>query len=160
MLAAIVPVALAVIGDASLLDERIVSALLLTTPGGTTMPAASLLGSLATALPLADLETRVALFSALPAAAATFAVTETTAASSFAGPRWGAALIVLALGTMVGVALHGAPFEVAFVVLAVDLALRRPSVTHRGLSALAAIVALWAALATSAPSPQPGCSAE
>lgn len=145
MLAAIVPLALAVLGDALLLDERIVSALLLTTPGGTTMPAASLLGSLATALPLADLETRVALFSALPAAVATFAVTETTAASSFAGPRWGAALIVLALGTMVGVALHGAPVEVAFVVLAVDLALRRPTMTHRGLSALAAIVALWAA---------------
>jgi len=145
VLAAIVPLALAVLGDVAALDERVVSALLLGTPGGTTMPAASLLGSLATALPLADLETRISLFSALPAALATFVVTDTTATASFAGPRWGAALIVLALGTMVGVALHGAPFEVAFVVLAVDLALRRPSSAQRGLTVLAAVIALWAA---------------
>lgn len=142
MLAALVPLALATLADPVLLDERIVSALMIGTPGGTTLPFGALAGALATCLPVGDLPTRIAILSAIPAAVATWSVTHTAAAAPFAGPRWGAALVVLALGIVVGVSLRTAPADLAFVVLAADLLLAK---APRGLAALAMVVAAWAA---------------
>lgn len=142
MLAAVVPLALATLADPVLLDERVVAALTLGTPGGTTLPIGALAGALATCIPVGDLPTRIAVLSAIPAALATWSVTRTAAAASFAGPRWGASLVVLALGIVVGVSLRTAPSDLAFVVLAVDLLLARGL---RGLAALAVVVGAWAA---------------
>ncbi len=138
------PLALAALADAHLLDERIVTALGLTVPGGTTMPLGQLLGALAVALPVGDLEARVGLLGAIPAAVATYCVVRSALAAPFAGPRLQAGLVTLALGAVVGLFLFGAPMETALVVLACELAIDADLDT-RGAAVFATVLAAWGA---------------